>query len=87
MVIASELEPNRKLFLDHLPFILHGVLVGARSIYCSLHMHPCALQINVGKVHHPRRLEWFTTKALVSNDNLSNCETNFLHPDERSRLV
>jgi hypothetical protein len=24
MVLVRELEPNRKLFPDHLPFILHG---------------------------------------------------------------
>jgi len=29
VVIANEWEPNRKLFLDHLPFILRGALVGA----------------------------------------------------------
>jgi hypothetical protein len=28
-----ELEPNRKLFPDHTPFILHGVLVGAGSLW------------------------------------------------------
>jgi len=29
-----ELEPNRKLFLDHLPSILHGtVLVGVASLW------------------------------------------------------
>jgi hypothetical protein len=27
------MEPNRKLFADHLPFILHRVLVGAGSLW------------------------------------------------------
>jgi hypothetical protein len=27
--LARELEPNRKLFYDHLLFILHGALMGA----------------------------------------------------------
>jgi hypothetical protein len=27
-----ELEPNRKMFPDHLPSILHGELVGAGSL-------------------------------------------------------
>ncbi len=30
--LGKELEPNRKLFPDHLPFILHGVLVHAHSL-------------------------------------------------------
>jgi hypothetical protein len=29
-----ELEPNRKLFHDHLPSILHGALVGTGSLWC-----------------------------------------------------
>jgi hypothetical protein len=29
--LDKELEPNRKLFPDHLPFIFHGALVGAGS--------------------------------------------------------
>jgi hypothetical protein len=28
-----ELEPNRKLFPDHFPSILHGELVGAGSLW------------------------------------------------------
>ncbi len=28
-----ELEPNRKLFSDHLSFILHGALVAAGSLW------------------------------------------------------
>jgi len=28
-----ELEPNRKLFHDHSPSILHGALVGASSLW------------------------------------------------------
>ncbi len=31
--LARELEPNRKLFPDRLPFILHGALVGAGSLW------------------------------------------------------
>ncbi len=31
--LATELEPNRKLFPDHLPFILPGALVGAGSLW------------------------------------------------------
>jgi len=27
--LGQELEPNRKLFPDHLPFILHGALVNS----------------------------------------------------------
>jgi hypothetical protein len=30
--LARELESNRKLFPDHLPFILHGALVGPGSL-------------------------------------------------------
>jgi hypothetical protein len=29
--LTTEMEPNRKLFPDHLPFILGGALVGAGS--------------------------------------------------------
>jgi hypothetical protein len=28
--MATELEPNRKLFPDHLPSIFHGAFVGAK---------------------------------------------------------
>ncbi len=31
--LAGELELNRKLFLDHVPFILRGALVGAGSLW------------------------------------------------------
>jgi hypothetical protein len=30
------LEPNRKLFLEYLPFILHGALVGVGSLWLLL---------------------------------------------------
>jgi hypothetical protein len=38
---GQELEPNSKLFPDHLPFIFHGVLVGAwftmpLTLWCKL---------------------------------------------------
>jgi len=35
--LAMELEPNRKLFPDHLPFILPGELVGA-LVHCRVQM-------------------------------------------------
>jgi len=31
--LAKELKPNRKLFPDHLPSILHGALVGAGALW------------------------------------------------------
>jgi len=31
--LGRELEPNRKLFPDHLSFILHGALMGAGSLW------------------------------------------------------
>jgi hypothetical protein len=35
-----ELEPNRKLFPDHTPFILHGVLVGFTVAHRLGHKSP-----------------------------------------------
>ncbi len=32
-MLARELEPNRKLFPDHLPFHFHGALLGAGSLW------------------------------------------------------
>jgi hypothetical protein len=41
-LLARELEPNRKLFSDHLSSILHGALVGAGSLWTGLHSAlPC----------------------------------------------
>jgi len=36
----GELEPNRKLFPDHLPFILQGALVGAGSLWVNHIFNP-----------------------------------------------
>jgi hypothetical protein len=33
--LAKELKPNRKLFPDHLSFILHGALVVAGSLWAE----------------------------------------------------
>jgi len=32
-MVTYELEPNGKLSADHLPFILHGALAGAGSLW------------------------------------------------------
>jgi hypothetical protein len=41
-MVNRELKPNRKLFSDHLPSILHGALVGAGSLwpYNDIHKKP-----------------------------------------------
>jgi len=37
--MVTELEPNRKLSPDHLPFILNGAMMGAGSLWLTF--APC----------------------------------------------
>jgi hypothetical protein len=42
-MVSNELEPNRKQFPDHLPFILHGALVGC---WCKRHKQNLTLAVD-----------------------------------------
>ncbi len=73
-------NPEAAVVQVYTPFVTHAPMCFANQCWDGV--------LGMGYyVIHPRRLEWFTTKVLVSNDNLSNCETIFLHPNEWSRLV
>ncbi len=55
MNLNWELEPNRKLFPDHLSSILHGALVGAGSLWptcCKISRDTCFFWVPVARIEY-----------------------------------
>jgi hypothetical protein len=46
-MVTRELEPNRKLFPDHISSILDGALVGADSLWPATATAPASLAPNL----------------------------------------